>query len=539
MTYLMPLRLTLLLLPLMLAGCLNTQLNSRFDSSPTLEQTLEQRQLSVEQQLATELQSSLLDTIAPLPQQAQRQPEPRFSLSARDLPVNAFFTALVEGTPYSLILDPALEGTITLELKQTTLPQLLELVRRRYGFDYRLDQQQHQLEILANTPRSEIYQLDYLSVARTGSSTTSAGSSRSNSSSDSSSGAISSSIETRATTEAFWERLQENLQAIAGEEGQITIAAQTGMIIVTAPPKALRHIERYLQQTEAILQRQVIIEAHIIEVELSDRFQSGINWASIQQQGSKQLTLSQAIDDVTGLTSNEGGQLLAEGSSLNPTSFAPFGGMFSAALEGSSFAAFIELLKGQGEVHVLSSPRIATLNNQKAVIKIGTDEFFVNGFTAPDVNENTTNALPTPEIDTFFSGVALDVTPQIGLRGDITLHVHPTVSQVTEEIKNVGNFTVPLAVSNIRESDSIIRAANGQIVVIGGLMQTNERDNESKVPLLGDIPLLGNLFTHTARSRVKSELVILLRPTLIDDHHSWDRELNRNQRLLQRLKRQH
>ena len=210
-------------------------------------------------------------------------------------------------------------------------------------------------------------------------------------------------------------------------------------------------------------------------------------------------------------------------SQITGTAASAFGGVFSLALNaGSDFSAFIEVLKTQGDVQVLSSPQISTVNNQKAVIKVGTDEFFIT-----DVQSDTSTTTATAstqsnvELTPFFSGVALDVIPQISENGEIILHIHPTVSTVTEQTKNISvatgsSLSVPLAVSSIRESDSIIRAKSGQVVIIGGLMQNSVESRVSKVPLLGDIPLLGALFRHTQEITKKSELVILLKPVVMD-----------------------
>ncbi|MCK5640440.1 MAG: pilus (MSHA type) biogenesis protein MshL, partial [Gammaproteobacteria bacterium] len=193
---------------------------------------------------------------------------------------------------------------------------------------------------------------------------------------------------------------------------------------------------------------------------------------------------------------------------------------------------FIDLLKTQGDVQVLSSPRVSTVNNQKAVIKVGFDEFFVTGIET-DVSGTTGNTNVSAELTPFFSGVALDVTPQISEDGQIVLHVHPSVSEVNEQVKNitttVGNLSLPLAASTIRESDSIIRAANGQVVVIGGLMQNSTRDEQSSVPILGSIPVLGALFRHKKKIKYKSELVILLKPVIVDESgQQWSDELKRS-----------
>jgi MSHA biogenesis protein MshL len=179
------------------------------------------------------------------------------------------------------------------------------------------------------------------------------------------------------------------------------------------------------------------------------------------------------------------------------------------------------------------------VNNQKAIIKVGTDEYFV---TDIDVETDTTSGVSNRSTDVqltpFFSGVALDVTPQIDSDGNITLHVHPAISEVREDSKNIGvlsaqvsddssdkEFRVPLAKSTIRESDTIIRAENAQVVVIGGLMQDLVRDSVASTPFLGDLPVLGHMFRHTRKVSTKTELVILLRPVLVSNNRAWAQEI--------------
>ena len=197
------------------------------------------------------------------------------------------------------------------------------------------------------------------------------------------------------------------------------------------------------------------------------------------------------------------------------------GGLFSATFKEGSFTALIELLGGQGNVQILSSPRISTVNNQKAVIKVGTDEFFVTDIDFYNNNSaltvTATNSTSV-ELTPFFSGISLDVTPQISESGVITLHVHPSVSEVTdqEKVVTIGeqDVTLPLASSTVRETDSVIRAESGQIVVIGGLIQNSSEDNNSAVPFFSEIPLVGELFKQRKFQSRKSELVILLRPVM-------------------------
>ncbi len=318
------------------------------------------------------------------------------------------------------------------------------------------------------------------------------------------------------------------------------INPHSGIVVVRAMPNELRAVAEYLDATQDVIQRQVILEAKILEVELRDGFQSGVNWAALGRgSGSDGVIAGQfggsTVFD-TGVSNLQG-----QTNALNPTNFAgvrsdvasAFGGMFAMSLNVGDFTGFLEFLETQGDVHVLSSPRVSTVNNQKAVIKVGTDEFFV---TDVDTQSNAsasglgTDQSVNVELTPFFSGVALDVIPQISSDDVVTLHIHPSVSEVSERIKQISlttsnQLSVPLALSTIRESDSIVRARSGQVVVIGGLMQNQTKENISSVPLLGDLPFIGALFRHTQKITRKSELVILLRPIVVDSDKVWTDEI--------------
>jgi MSHA biogenesis protein MshL len=199
------------------------------------------------------------------------------------------------------------------------------------------------------------------------------------------------------------------------------------------------------------------------------------------------------------------------------------GSLFGLAFQTSNFATLISFLESQGTVHVLSSPRIATMNNQKAVLKIGTDEFYVTGVTNT-VNTNLTGgATTTPSVtlEPFFSGVVLDVTPQIDADGNIILHVHPSVSQVSTVTKGInlgsaGTLSLPLAASSTSEMDSMVRGQDGRVVAIGGLMRQSSTGDQSGLPGAGEVPVLGALFRNKVRVTQKRELVVLIKPTIVD-----------------------
>lgn len=192
-------------------------------------------------------------------------------------------------------------------------------------------------------------------------------------------------------------------------------------------------------------------------------------------------------------------------------------------------------------MHVLSSPRIATLNNQKAVLKVGTDDFFVTNVSSTTTTGTATTTTPNVTLQPFFSGIVLDVTPQIDENDNITLHVHPAISDVKTKTSEInlgesGTLRLPLASSMVSETDSIVRAKDGQVVAIGGLMKTASVNDKSQVPVLGEVPLLGNLFRQTGRSSAKKELVILLKPTIVKNA-DWSQDILQSQERIQRMQR--
>jgi MSHA biogenesis protein MshL len=300
-----------------------------------------------------------------------------------------------------------------------------------------------------------------------------------------------------------------------GDGKSVMVTPQAGLVTVRAMPKEIRAVKAFLDVSEEIIQRQVILEARIIEVALDDGYQQGINWGQIlANSGSTDFQFS-----------NSAGAI---GNNIS----AALGNVTSLSFINKDFSGVLSLLSTQGNVQVLSSPRVTAINNQKAVIKVGDDEYFVTDVSSQStVSNNATSVTPNIELTPFFSGIALDVTPQIDADGMVLLHVHPSVIETQEQEKivtlNQEQFVLPLAQSNIRESDTVIRAKSGEIVVIGGLMQSIITETESKTPLLGDIPIFGNLFKNKRKSEVKKELVILIKPTVVGKD-TWKQELRRS-----------
>ncbi len=443
-----------------------------------------------------------------------RPQDERFDVNAAGIPADSFFAALVEGTRYNVVVRPNVDTAVDLTLTDVTVPEVMDIAADLYGLDIRRTGRLYRVG--ADVVQTRLFPIDYLHFKRQGNSDTrvSSGqvsSSRGSGSSgsgggDSDSGESRNLVGTAISTETesdFWQDITRSLNMIVSQNGgQVVVNAGAGLVMVRSDSAELDMVEDYLRRTELIMQRQVVLEAKILEVALNEGYQQGINWSEIQPTSESSTRL--------------GGELVGQAIRAGD-----IGGLFSATITEGNFGAVIELLGQQGNVQILSSPRISTTNNQKAVIKVGTDEFFVTDIDFD--NDNTaaagTNSTSTSvELTPFFSGISLDVIPQISEEGNITLHVHPAVSEVEDQQKliTVGerDVTLPLARSTVRETDSVIRAQSGQIVVIGGLIQNRSEDNNSAVPFFSDIPLVGELFKQRNYQSRKSELVILLRPVV-------------------------
>ena len=517
------------------------------------------------------VEAALLPPVAALAQQlpkARAALDERFNVAFNNVPARQFFTSIVAGTRYNMLVHPDIGGTISANLKDVTLFQALDAVRELYGYDYKVEGTQIYIKPL--TMQTRLFHVNYLTGARKGSSnlrvsstsvasvgptvsggTGNNGSNGSNGNSTQNAGGLvpgedSSNLTTTSNAD-FWRELKLSLEAIVGStEGgrQVVLSPQSGVIVIRAMPEELRNVDMYLKATQLSVDRQVILEAKILEVQLNDNFQTGINWASfasIKSGHTNRISTGfiQPGGTLAPLPFN-GGQPpnMTNGSGLTASSgfglssaATSAGSMFGLAFQTANFAAMISFLESQGTVHVLSSPRIATMNHQKAVLKIGTDEFYVTGVsTTTNTTSSGATTSPNVTLQPFFSGVVLDVTPQIDADGNIILHVHPSVSQVTTVNKEVdlgsaGSLKLPLAASSTSEMDSMVRSQDGRIVAIGGLMRQATTSDRSQVPGAGDIPVLGALFRNTGQVIQKRELVVLIKPTIVDGANSWNEDL--------------
>jgi MSHA biogenesis protein MshL len=514
-------------------------------------------------------QALLPPLVVEMPRADVQKPETRFDLSVNNAPASQVFMAIVSGTRYSMVLHPDVKGELSVSLKDVTVTEALDTLRDLYGFDYNV--QGNRIIVLPATLQTRIFQVNYLQAQRRGQTQTrvssgsitdapsspgtpAAGSVPVPTTGPTGAGNTRAAESTRVTTTSdsdFWGDIQKSLNAILGGGAgrSVVVNAQSGVVVVRAMPTELRGVEQFLKSMQLIVERQVVLEAKIIEVTLRDGYQAGINWAgfrdgstsfgagvlapgaTLNRSGAISVPTARSADGTVLSNSALSGGAAAGVAGALALGTGAAGGIFGLALQTQNFAALLSFLETQGGVNVLSSPRVATINNQKAVLKVGTDDFFVtNVSTTSSTSGTNTTVTPTITVAPFFSGIALDVTPQIDGNNNIILHIHPSVSSVVERRKvidlgSLGSFTLPLASSDVNETDTIVRVQDGNIVAIGGLMRQQSVSGRSQVPGVGDAPGVGNLFRQRDSSNVKSELVILLKPTIIHSDRNWQEDL--------------
>ncbi|HET7199596.1 MAG TPA: pilus (MSHA type) biogenesis protein MshL [Burkholderiales bacterium] len=522
--------------------------------------------------------------------------EPRFDLVVNAAPAQQVFMSIVSGTRYSMVVNPAVRGAISVNLKDVTVREALEAIREVYGYEFRIDGTRIYVE--AAGLQTRVYHVNYLIGLRSGRSDVRVSSGAVSGNVQGSGGAPGTApiaitpgastggqpmspalgavgLSSIATTSLdasrvsmvsqsdLWNEIALSLRALvgSGEGRNVVVSPQSGVVVVRALPYELRTVEKYLKAIRMSVERQVMIEAKVVDVTLNQDYQAGINWAAFSARGLSGGQVSQGTvlqkspapgtptplttgatvtgtpDALTVTTPTLGA--LPGANLVNFTN--PAASLFGLAFQTRNFAALINFLETQGTVQVLSSPRVAALNNQKAVLKVGTDQFFVTNITGTPITSPTgviTSVQITPTFNSFFSGVSLDITPQIDEDGNILLHIHPLVSDVTNDPVQFnfgvgGAQDIPLAKSSINETDTLVRAQDGNIVALGGLMQMSVTTQKSGVPGLQDIPGIGAAFRSTTRTTVKRELVILLKPTVIKGEKEWEEDLQQARDRLQ------
>ena len=486
----------------------------------------------------------------------------------REDPSN-FFSMLSQTYEVGVVVDKDIKAPITLTLSNASIKEVLQALKESYGFDF--ERTSYGYRIFKPKMETKIFIINYLDIKRSGESTTSinstglsGGGSSGGSSGGGSSGRSNSNVTTSMDNQ-FWDNLESTLTLLVGgspqqtagsagtdygnaaygatdygatdytnteyaqgsEDGEVSssgpkdaataiVNRNTGVIVVRAFPAQLAKVQEYLYRTQLIVKRQVILETKILDIELEDQYATGIEWKHIGGNILKSSSTFAANTPANHAKTDAG--LLANTMTI-------------AMQKGKNFDAVIQLLSTQGKVSVLSSPRISVMNNQKAVIKVGTDEFYAtDAGTTSTMNGNNTIENANFALQPFFSGISMDVTPQISAEDEISLHIHPVVSRVESETRsfksNDKETSIPMAKTTVREADTIVSAQSEQVVIIGGLMENQVNIQRASVPVDDKLGILDTLFGKTAGKKHNRELVILVKPIVVKSD-TWNNELKK------------
>lgn len=545
----------------LLAGCANERLLRTPDVGDSIRADLQPTAAPKPVAVPTRISDALAEPAAPV---VPLPPEPKLDLLVNNAQAREVFLAIVADTRYSMLMHPDVAGTLSVTLRGVTVAEALEAIRDVYGYDYKMEGRR--ITIYAPSLQTRMFTINYPHAQRNGSSElrvspgaalqgSGAGGTPSGSSTSTASSAGTSQqgdgsrVSTTSKTD-FWAELAGAVQGLVGTGAgrSVVSSPQAGIMAVRAMPDELRQVDKFLKAAQIAVERQVMLEAKIVEVELRDGFQSGIDWSALKNGGGSTGAMGVIGGNTTSTTSNNtlvrgvqsnlpgfsaGAALLANSVSL-PAAGA---GLFGLAFATDGFQAVLGFLETQGDLQILSSPRIATLNNQKAVLKVGAEDFFVTnvsgGSTASSTTGSTgTSTMPSLTLTPFFSGISLDVTPQIDEGTNIMLHVHPSVTTVTEKAKQVdlgsaGSYVLPLASSSMNETDTLVRIHDGNIVAIGGLMQISSNRSSSGLPGTSSSPFFSTILGNKANTGRKKEVVVLIKPTIIRTAQDWEAQTRR------------
>ena len=495
-------------------------------------------------------EEKLTEIVVPQMEGAKKVPDKLFSIYARDSNIQDVLLAFSKESELNMVIDPELSGKVTIDLKRVTLKEALDAILFPLGWTYHIDGKF--IKISRPQMETRLFTLNYIATRRSGKRevyvSTSTGGGLQTSTLPGQQTALSPGNARTGYTDLIsidemdlWKEIQKGLEAFIfgsveekevpsekekptwtrmDEKGKkLIINKSTGVIMVTDYPVNLNKVASYLETVEGSSQRQVTIQAKIMEVILSDGHKEGINWKVIEGLP-RSVNLAWGLTNKAGTTGYPGSATsygigdTSTGATISTPGLLkikPFGGVLALGAIGSEVALsdIMQAISEQGDVKILSSPTISTLNNQKAIIRVGNqDVFFITGAVA---TQNTVTQIIQPM--TIDIGIILDVTPQIAEDGTIIMNIHPSITDKTgEKTTPDGRSTFPLL--SVRETDTTVRVRDGQTIIIAGLMQEKSAENYTGVPVLGSIPLLGGLFRYKTRTKSISELVIMITPTL-------------------------
>jgi MSHA biogenesis protein MshL len=452
----------------------------------------------------------------------------KYTVVVHEVPVKEILFALARDAEINVDIHPLIDGFVTINAVDQTLPQILNRIARQVSLRYEIED--NNLIITPDAPYVRSYNVGYLNLSRETAGTVTVSTQIASGSSGEGGGGVNTST-TNINSESnhnFWENLRRSILSVMAMPGEsnddaVVINPESGVVSVRATASQHQQVQGLIDQVLESVQRQVLVQATVVEVDLSDQFQAGIDWSIVDLSGSGFSVSTGAPGSLTSPLATSPGFVLDY---LNPNS------------GGERIMAAVSLLSEFGNTRVLSSPQIMVLNNHTAVLKV------VENFVYFEVEQEVIPATSPGVAPTFATtttpqtvpvGLVMTVTPQISGDSSVTFNVRPTISSVVRtELDPNPSLTIEnrIPVIRVREMESILRVNSNQVAVLGGLMQDTFVNNDRQTPFAGDIPILGNLFKSRRQESRKTELVIFLRPIVIRNA-SIDGELSDYRRFLE------
>jgi general secretion pathway protein D len=467
-----------------------------------------------------------------LPRPGKREKLETYTVVVNQVPIRELLFSMARDADLNLDIDSDISGKITMNAIDQTLPKILDRIESQADVTYFLEGDT--LKVRADKPYLHVYHVDYLNISRESGGKVSvsteigATSSGINTTGGGSGGGGSSNSENKANSDIenesineFWTTITLNIGGILGQEinassgsrlvtgNNIIVNRESGIIAVRATSKQHKSIKGFIDQVVGSAQRQVLIEATIAEVQLSDSYQAGIDWS--------------VVSETSGGVVTKGGVQDVIGGNLGSSPF--FQLATSGTINGNPLNITLKALETFGDVKVLSSPKVMTLNNQTAILKVVDNEVYFNIDVNVVPGSVTSNALTTVDttVNTVPVGIVMAVTPFIDEGDAVTLNIRPTISRIIDFVDDPNPLLAEqgvvsqIPVIQVREIETMLKVDDSETAVIGGLMQDQINKENRGVPILSSIPLLGALFSYTEENYVKSELVIFIRPVIVED----------------------
>jgi general secretion pathway protein D len=483
--------------------------------------------------------------VAPvLPPPRPSAPAETYSVVVNNVAAQDLLFALARDARLNIDIHPGITGNVTLNAVDQTLPQLLQRISRQVDMRYELNGPN--LVVLPDAPLLRTYRVDFVSASRnvkmqSQSSTQFAAASGAAGGAGGGGGSGTGSTATIdvSATNQVWDAIIQNVTDILG--GGSTTAAtakpaagagspaagstsvignrESGVLVVRATARQHEKVQEFLDSVMSNVRRQVLIEATVAEVQLSNEYQRGIDW--------QRLRTGATATGRPGFGTGQSGVEFNQISQGTPANVSTNAFVLGGALISQNLNFALKLLESFGDVRVLSSPKISVLNNQTALLRVTRDivYFIITPSSTPVTVTGGVGGVVVPPSFTTTPTVAAEgfmmtVLPQISESDAIVLNVRPTIRrQVAQATDPNPALTVPnlIPVFETREFDSMLRIQSGQTAVLGGLMQDSIENVEDTIPGLNQIPFLGKLFSQERKVTRKTELVIFLRTTVIHD----------------------